>query len=180
MARKKASQVAFEGNDENQPNYSSSTPQVDKTMDLEDDNAVVDILDNTSGEGNDPMMVMKGQTNSQRREIRTGQRKLRQKLGDGDTLDVDEMREKNNQRFNRVRYSREAIMDGENLNLITKQASQNMDLLVQVRCTYKQDFKSSNKISFQCFHVPPTGFSLSFSYHVFFRCLWTYISLSYW
>ena len=78
--------------------------------------------------------VCQGQTDQERREIRKQQRRLHKEIEEGgEELGVDEARERNNKIFGNVRFVREAVLDGENVNLIATKAAQKVDKLIQVR-----------------------------------------------
>jgi hypothetical protein len=74
-----------------------------------------------------------GLTEEERREIRTKQRSLHKEMEDKDKLEVEEARERNNELYKKVCFTREAVLDGENLVLITAKAAQKVDRLIQVR-----------------------------------------------
>lgn len=98
----------------------------DKEVDVEEEN--------TTGRAKKiALMGNSGQTDEQRRVIRRSQRQLFKEMEEqGDTLGVDEARKRNNNIFNNVRFTREAVLDGENLTLIANKASQKVDRLIQV------------------------------------------------
>lgn len=81
-----------------------------------------------------------GQTDSERRQLRYNQRQILKNVSgqDGDGLedatcdDLDRMREKNNELFDKVRFAREAVLDGENIQAITLRAARQADRLVAV------------------------------------------------
>jgi hypothetical protein len=77
--------------------------------------------------------VFCGQTESERRAIRHDQRALQKKLVEGDSVDVEDARGLNNKIFRKVKFTREAVLDSDNLNLIATKASHKMDQLIQVR-----------------------------------------------
>lgn len=74
-----------------------------------------------------------GLTEADRRNIRKQQRELFKDLEEKETLEVGEARDRNNEIYRKVRYTREAVLDGENLTLIANKAAQHVDRLIQVR-----------------------------------------------
>jgi hypothetical protein len=46
---------------------------------------------------------------------------------------LDEARGRNNELFDNVRFTREAVLDGENLIVIANKAAKQVDRLIQVR-----------------------------------------------
>ena len=90
------------------------------------------------GEGGG-MKVMQDQTDDERRQLRQGYRDLSKKISeqgeemeDPDTHVFDRVREENNNLFKRVRFTREAVLDGDNMEAISTRASRQVDRLVQV------------------------------------------------
>ena len=71
-------------------------------------------------------------TDDQRRQLRKQQRGLQKEMADRDDLPLQEARERNNELFEKVRYTREAVLDGDNLIEIANQAAKQVDRLVQV------------------------------------------------
>ncbi|KAG7357597.1 Nse4 C-terminal-domain containing protein [Nitzschia inconspicua] len=89
------------------------------------------VLEDQSNNNN--FQVCRGQTDEERREIRRQQRLLHRDIEErGDDLEVSEVRHRNNKIFSKVRFVREAVLDGENVNLIATKAAQKVDQLVQV------------------------------------------------
>lgn len=83
------------------------------------------------------LMSESGQTDEERRAIRRAQRNLFKEMEEnGDNLKVDEVRGRNNEIFQKVRFTREAVLDGENLTLIANKAIQQVDRLIQA-CFHK-------------------------------------------
>lgn len=78
------------------------------------------------------IMEDSGLTEEERRQIRKEQRQLLKELDEKDTIELDEARERNNRIYKKVRYAREAVLDGENLISIANKASQKVDRLIQV------------------------------------------------
>ena len=76
-----------------------------------------------------------GLTDAQRRALRQEQRGLQAglKAGEHGTLeDLQEAREKNNELFDQVRYTREAVLDADNVDMIVTQYAQKVEKDVQV------------------------------------------------
>jgi arsenate reductase-like glutaredoxin family protein len=73
-------------------------------------------------------------TEEQRRQIRRQQRDLYKALEEQDQPEVEDARNKNNEIYKSVRYTREAVLDGENLTLIASKAAQRVERMIQV-CT---------------------------------------------
>ena len=84
------------------------------------------------------VMEESGQTDEERRALRRAQRKLQQKILASDKLEdpnadaFEEIRGENNKLFESVRYTREAVMDGDNLQYISDRTVRQVDKLVQV------------------------------------------------
>jgi hypothetical protein len=92
------------------------------------------------------IMTDSGQTDSDRRVLRNKQRKLQEDIASGvagqeDGSEDDEekkqpafqkMRTLNNKLWNQVRYTREAVLDSENVELIAATAARQAESLVQV------------------------------------------------
>ena len=87
------------------------------------------------------LMEESGQTDEERRALRRAQRKLQhkivhsalgEKLEDPDADAFEQIRGENNQLFDDVRYTREAVLDGDNLELISRRAARQVDKLVEV------------------------------------------------
>jgi hypothetical protein len=81
---------------------------------------------------NQKFQVCKGQTDEERREIRKQQRLLQRDIEDQGLLEATEARDRNNKIFSKVRFIREAVLDGENVNLIATKVAQKVDQLIQV------------------------------------------------
>jgi len=86
-----------------------------------------------------PLMEESGQTDAERRRLRQAQRTLQKSIVENGqamenpTGDVfDKIREENNDLFEKVKYTREAVLDGENLDMIASHAAKQVDALVQV------------------------------------------------
>ena len=89
------------------------------------------------------VMEESGQTDEERRALRRKQRQLQHKiltsetgaqLEDPNADAFEEIRAENNKLFEKVRYTREAVMDGDNLQYISDRTARQVDKLVQVRC----------------------------------------------
>lgn len=134
MARKKSTQQSEEAeviDDENRPNYANQDD------DYDGDEGEEELLDEQGGQQNDDYGgVFSGMTEAERREVRKEQRALQKKLVDGDGIEVEDARGENNKIFKRVKFTREAVLDGDNLNLIATKASHKMDRLIQVRLSF--------------------------------------------
>jgi hypothetical protein len=100
-----------------------------------------------------------GLNEEQRREIRRQQRDLLKELEEADNLEVEDARDRNNEIYKNVRFTREAVLDGENLTLIANKAAQQVDRLIQVS-NAKQSTHFIHCIAFYRFIVP---FSLQVS-----------------
>lgn len=73
-----------------------------------------------------------GLTEEQRREIRRRQRELYKDLEEQDNLKVEVARDRNNEIYKDVKYTREAVLDGDNMTLIATKAAKEVDRLIQV------------------------------------------------
>ena len=100
-----------------------------------------------------PIMSQSGQTEADRRVLRRRQRELHHDIvvgggavnggestegsmgGIEDPIseEFERMREKNNMLWEQVRYTREAVLDSENMDLITAKAARQVERIVQVR-----------------------------------------------
>jgi hypothetical protein len=86
-----------------------------------------------------PLMDESGQTDEERRRLRQKQRNL-QKTIESQTEAMEDVssevfgkvREENNDLFRQVFYTREAVLDGDNLNMISERAAKQVEGLVQV------------------------------------------------
>ena len=96
-----------------------------------EDNSILETWTDTSKK---KFQVCYGQSDQERRTIRKKQRLLHKEIDEGgEEFELDKARDKNNEIFGNVRYIREAVLDGENVNLIANKAAQKVDQLVQVR-----------------------------------------------
>ena len=95
------------------------------------------------------VMEESGQTDEERRALRREQRQLQHKiltsetgaqLEDPNADAFEEIRGENNELFEKVRYTREAVMDGENLQYISDRTARQVDKLVQVCYAFVFDF----------------------------------------
>eukprot|EP00586_Coscinodiscus_wailesii_P015705 CAMPEP_0172499098 /NCGR_PEP_ID=MMETSP1066-20121228/121944_1 /TAXON_ID=671091 /ORGANISM="Coscinodiscus wailesii, Strain CCMP2513" /LENGTH=106 /DNA_ID=CAMNT_0013272657 /DNA_START=106 /DNA_END=422 /DNA_ORIENTATION=+ len=86
------------------------------------------------------VMSASGQTDAERRALRQSQRTLQKKITsnegqsmeDPDSAAFDEIRHDNNALWDKVRYTREAVLDGDNLEAISHRATRQVDRLIQV------------------------------------------------
>eukprot|EP00980_Cylindrotheca_fusiformis_P006335 scaffold1356_cov123-Cylindrotheca_fusiformis.AAC.16 len=109
-------------------------------MSEEEVEEIAEVLDDDGAEPEEeeaenkvPLMDDSGQTKEERRAIRRAQRKLFKEVEEnGETLEVDDVRGRNNEIFHHVRHTREAVLDGENVKLIANRAVQKVDRLIQV------------------------------------------------
>lgn len=85
-----------------------------------------------------PVLEESGLTEEERRQIRKKQRQLNKELEETN-MEVEEARDRNNEIYKRVRYTREAVLDGENMIAIANKTSQKVDRLIQVRLKYGDD-----------------------------------------
>ena len=88
------------------------------------------------------LMEESGQTDEERRALRKKQHLLQHKivasetgaqLEDPNADAFEEIRGENNELFEAVHYIREAVVDGENLQLMSERTARQVDKLVQVR-----------------------------------------------
>lgn len=88
-------------------------------------------------------MANSGQTDAERRTLRIKQRELRgtiqdersersEKLADANTGEFEKIRTSNNELYDRVAYTREAVLDGENVELIASRVARQVDQLLTV------------------------------------------------
>ena len=82
---------------------------------------------------NIPVMEECHLTEEDRRKIRRKQRELNRDIETQDELEVEEARDRNNEIYKDVRYTREAVLDGENLTLIATKAAQQVERMIQVK-----------------------------------------------
>lgn len=85
------------------------------------------------------LMEKSGQTDAERRRLRAAQRSLQKTIVDnGEAMEnptddvFSKIRHENNELFDQVHYTREAVLDGENLDMISNHAARQVDALVQV------------------------------------------------
>ncbi|KAL3922940.1 MAG: hypothetical protein SGILL_001937 [Bacillariaceae sp.] len=98
------------------------------------------VLEDQSNSQSSKFKVFEGQTDQERREIRKKQRRLQKDMEErGENLELAEARDRNNEIFKNVRYTREAVLDGENINMIATKAAQKVDQLIQVSITMSMD-----------------------------------------
>jgi hypothetical protein len=84
------------------------------------------------GDDDENFQVCQGQTEEERRKIRKEQRELFKDMEEKN-IEVEEARGRNNEIYRNVKYTREAVLDGENLILIANKAAKKVDQLIQVR-----------------------------------------------
>jgi len=85
-------------------------------------------------------MEESGQTDAERRRLRAQQRELQKQMlakkGDAmvdpETGVLEQVQEENNVLWDQVRFAREAVLDGENLKLISSSAAKQLDRLMEV------------------------------------------------
>lgn len=89
------------------------------------------------------VMSASDQTETQRRQLRRSQRQLLSKMtdttlnineemGNVDSSVLDKVRDENNVLWENVRYTREAVLDGENIDVISSRAARMVDKLISV------------------------------------------------
>ena len=92
------------------------------------------------------IMNKSGQTDAQRRVLRSRQRELHNNIavgggngdggrsggGDDESDDLTRLRAQNNELWQEVRYTREAVLDSENVDLIASKAARQAEKIVQV------------------------------------------------
>jgi hypothetical protein len=99
-----------------------------------------------------------GLTDVQRRELRGAQRHLHEQLAQGDAVSDDswrrlhQARHDNNVLFDRVRFTREAVLDADNVNLIANQYVLEVDRMVQV--PRYDPFRLVHKLTQKCTASP--------------------------
>ena len=86
------------------------------------------------------VMESSGQTDAQRRNLRQSLRTLHktikgkaEELEDATSSSFATMRNQNNSLWDQVRYTREAVLDGDNLDFLATRAARQVDKLVEVR-----------------------------------------------
>jgi hypothetical protein len=104
--------------------YYDENEEDDEDEEEEDDNQEVKTI---------PLMEESELTDDQRRKVRKQQRGLQKEMADRDDLQLEEARGRNNELFDNVRFTREAVLDGENLIVIANKAAKQVDRLIQVR-----------------------------------------------
>lgn len=89
-----------------------------------------------------PLMDESGQTDEERRRLRQKQRALQNTiLTQSEALEnpcdqaFGKVREENNDLFQKVFFTREAVLDGENLHMISERAAKQVEGLVKVSST---------------------------------------------
>jgi DNA phosphorothioation-dependent restriction protein DptG len=100
------------------------------------------------------LMGDSSQTDEERRAIRRAQRDLFKEMEEkGENLKVDDARGKNNEIFKNVRFTREAVLDGENMTLIANKAIQQVDRLIQVRPHKLLAFAKTTYLTISCLYL---------------------------
>ena len=115
--------------DEDDEDENEDAEEYDEQNEEDDDD---DDEDGDDDEPEESFRVMCDQTDEERREIRQRQRALHKHLMESDDVDVERARAVNNKIFKKVKFTREAVLDGDNLNLIATKASHKMDRMVEV------------------------------------------------
>jgi hypothetical protein len=109
-------------NEEYDEEEEEDNADADADADANDDDQVVEQT---------PLMEESELTDEQRRKLRRQQRDLQKEMADRDDLQLEEARGRNNELFDHVRYTREAVLDGENLIVIANKAAKQVDRLIQ-------------------------------------------------
>lgn len=78
------------------------------------------------------IMTNSGLTDADRRQLRNQQRKLQEEIISGDSAAQNEARDRNNELWDKVRYTREAVLDSENVDLIAASMARKAEAMVQV------------------------------------------------
>ena len=78
------------------------------------------------------IMTHSGLTDADRRQLRNQQRKLQEEIISGDPAAQSEARDRNNELWDKVRYTREAVLDSENVDLIAASMARKAEAMVQV------------------------------------------------
>jgi hypothetical protein len=117
MPRRSAALAAAASQEEEQ--------EEDYDVEQDDDN-------DDGGDDDENFQVCQGQTEEERRKIRKEQRELFKDMEEKN-IEVEEARGRNNEIYRNVKYTREAVLDGENLILIANKAAKKVDQLIQVR-----------------------------------------------
>lgn len=78
------------------------------------------------------IMTNSGLTDADRRQLRNQQRKLQEEIISGDPAAQNEARDRNNELWDKVRYTREAVLDSENVDLIAASMARKAEAMVQV------------------------------------------------
>ena len=89
------------------------------------------------------VMENSGQTDAERRSLRQSLRNLHKdiqnkadELEDANSEAFTNMRSKSNALWNQVKYTREAVLDGDNLEFLATRAARQVDKLVEVSTLY--------------------------------------------
>lgn len=102
-----------------------------------------------------------GLTEEQRRALRREQRELAKTLQEGPVEEdedfLSKVRKKNNELFENVRYTREAVLDAENLDMIAAKSAKQVDDKVQV--PRYDEIRLINKLKSKCTARNAHGYS---------------------
>lgn len=77
--------------------------------------------------------VLQGLTDSQRRVIREKQRQVHDHLVNEDYDDLGEVRDENNELFDNVKWTRELVLDADNIDVLATKYAKEVEQNVQVR-----------------------------------------------
>jgi hypothetical protein len=106
--------------------------------------------------------MFEGVTDAERRQLRKDQRNLHAtSLVDGTTL--DQVRHKNNILFKNVRWTRELVLDADNVDVLVSQHARQVEQKVQVRVVESFEVSIgliSTFLTFSVFHLLTTGHPL--------------------
>jgi hypothetical protein len=107
----------------------------DRELEAEDETKETDQNEAPEAEEAEPkgLMGKSGLTETDRRNLRKKQRDLLKEMEDREQLDVKQARHQNNELYKHVCFTREAVLDGDNLTVIVQKASQQVDRLIQVK-----------------------------------------------
>jgi predicted nucleic acid-binding Zn-ribbon protein len=101
-----------------------------------------------------PLMEESGQTEEERRRLRQKQRSLQmsivaqtEAMENASSEVFGKVREKNNDLFQRVFYTREAVLDGDTLNMISERAAKQVEGLVQVSFVIQDGGGCASRVS---------------------------------
>ena len=118
--------------------------------DAGDDERIDDDDEMTSGEV--PLMLMSGQSEDDRRELRQKQRELRAKIlgiSVSAVEEVKEARDQNNILWERVRFNREAVLDSDNVEPLTNKVALQTEKMITVRTAFVAKILASTFIALE-------------------------------